>query len=499
MKINITSLCAIIFFIMTFTNLNYSQTYVDVAPGVGTLNDAVTNNTDPNVIFRLQRGPGAIYLLNGSVQAYIPIHIEAAAGTGDIPKLIPVVGTSGSSDIAFRLRSDLFLKNLYVTGMDAVGALKAQILRIQADSLKLYADSCYFENSAQSWIRTDNQMAKIRVTNSIIRNCLGYYANGRGVDDRGNNMDTLYLENNTFYNISSRLLRDGGGWMNYFYCNHNTFFNIGKSLFSIGECPSAVFTNNMAINCGFLGQNQSATGGLISIIALSSPEFNGRVQSLEAHNNNFANSSTFQSHRPDTVISVPDFDAQAHLTISTSGFDTTNISEFLTFENQTPPVDTIITGYWNTGLGQDAYPAATLMVTGDYNYSYPKTTVSYKGAVGGWEIGALTWFNFVTGVNDKNGNNKPSNYSLNQNYPNPFNPETVIEYTLPKQSNVKLIIYNSLGQEVKTLVNNVQFAGVNTMKWNGTNQSGQKVTSGIYFYKLTTEGFTAIKKMIMLK
>jgi hypothetical protein len=311
-------------------------------------------------------------------------------------------------------------------------------------------------------------------------------------------MDTLYLENNTFYNISSRLLRDGGGWMNYFYANHNTFFNVGKRLFDIGECPTAIFTNNMAINCGFVGQNKSVTGALVTIVPLTSSVFNGRVQSMEAHNNNFAELSTLQSHRPDTVVVCPSFDATTKLAIKASGLDTANISEFLTFTAQTSPVDTIITGYWASG-GQDSYGAASLMAKGVYDFSYPKTTVSYKGAVGGWEIGALTWFNFVTGVTDKNLNNAPSNYSLNQNYPNPFNPETVIEYTLPRQSNVKLIIYNSLGQEVKTLVNNVQSAGINTMKWNGTNQSGQKVTSGIYFYRLTTEGFTAIKKMIMLK
>ena len=255
----------------------------------------------------------------------------------------------------------------------------------------------------------------------------------------------------------------------------------------------------MAVNCGFIGQNQSAAGGLVSIIALSSPVFNGRVQSVEAHNNNFASSGSFNVLRPDTVIAVPNFDAQTLLAISTSGFDSANISEYVTFNHPTSPVDTIISGYWQAG-GQDSYFAASLMVTGDYNFAYSKNTKSANGAVGSWEIGALTWFNFIsTGINDKNGNSLPSNYSLSQNYPNPFNPETIINYSLPKQSNVKLIIYNSLGQEIISLVNNIQPAGNQSVKWNGNNRSGQKVTSGIYFYRLTTEGYTAIKKMIMIK
>ncbi len=87
----------IIFTMMICSKLNYSQTYIDVPPGIGTLNDAITNNTDPNAIFRLRKRASAIYLLNGSVQSVLPLHIRASSDTGAIPKLIPIVGTSGAS------------------------------------------------------------------------------------------------------------------------------------------------------------------------------------------------------------------------------------------------------------------------------------------------------------------------------------------------------------------------------------------------------------------
>ena len=85
-------------------------------------------------------------------------------------------------------------------------------------------------------------------------------------------------------------------------------------------------------------------------------------------------------------------------------------------------------------------------------------------------------------------------YALEQNYPNPFNPSTVISYSLPKASNVKLIIYNMLGQEVATLVNTKQNSGIYNVEFNASN-----LTSGIYFSRLTSGVYSSIKKMLLIK
>jgi len=87
-----------------------------------------------------------------------------------------------------------------------------------------------------------------------------------------------------------------------------------------------------------------------------------------------------------------------------------------------------------------------------------------------------------------------SEYSLSQNYPNPFNPSTTIRYTLPHNARVKLIIYDLLGREIETLVNEEQSAGWKEVEWNAKN-----ISSGIYFFKLTTGIFVDIKKMIVVK
>ncbi|MFZ5979702.1 MAG: T9SS type A sorting domain-containing protein [Candidatus Zixiibacteriota bacterium] len=93
----------------------------------------------------------------------------------------------------------------------------------------------------------------------------------------------------------------------------------------------------------------------------------------------------------------------------------------------------------------------------------------------------------------------PTAYSLAQNYPNPFNPETRIEFSIPNNSDIKLTIFNMLGQNVKVLLEESRSAGTHTVSWDGTDQNGENVASGIYLYRLETEKFTTTKKMLLLR
>ena len=90
--------------------------------------------------------------------------------------------------------------------------------------------------------------------------------------------------------------------------------------------------------------------------------------------------------------------------------------------------------------------------------------------------------------------NLPTEYSLSQNYPNPFNPTTTIQYSIPKSGNVKLTVYNFLGEEVVTLVNDFKETGVYKVNFNS-----KDLTSGIYFYRLDAGNYSSVKKMILLK
>ena len=130
--------------------------------------------------------------------------------------------------------------------------------------------------------------------------------------------------------------------------------------------------------------------------------------------------------------------------------------------------------------------------------------------VGSVGLQALTGLAFdETGVvndvkEDEDNNTVPTDFVLSQNYPNPFNPSTSIEFSVPVNSNVTLIIYNLLGEVVTTLVNEEISAGHYSVVWNGNDKSGNQVTSGIYFYEMKATGnegkaFSQIKKMVFLK
>ena len=125
-------------------------------------------------------------------------------------------------------------------------------------------------------------------------------------------------------------------------------------------------------------------------------------------------------------------------------------------------------------------------------------SIGFKNVTGIEILGSKT-----TAIKSSN-NIIPDEFTLSQNYPNPFNPSTVIEFGLPKASNVKLIIYSLLGEIVNILVNTQMQPGYYKTAWNAENRFGNKVSSGIYFYELRGNSengneFSYLKKMILLK
>ncbi len=93
----------------------------------------------------------------------------------------------------------------------------------------------------------------------------------------------------------------------------------------------------------------------------------------------------------------------------------------------------------------------------------------------------------------------PTDFALQQNFPNPFNPSTTVGYALPAASDVRIAVYNVLGEQVASLANGVQEAGYYTVQWNGTDNRGHQVTSGVYFLTMHAGEFTAMKKMMLVK
>ncbi|HCV43335.1 MAG TPA: hypothetical protein DGH68_07610 [Bacteroidetes bacterium] len=97
-------------------------------------------------------------------------------------------------------------------------------------------------------------------------------------------------------------------------------------------------------------------------------------------------------------------------------------------------------------------------------------------------------------VNVAGDHELPAQFTLGQNYPNPFNPSTAIEYSVPQRTSVEIKVFDVLGREVATLLNEEKSAGVFTVRWDASGMA-----SGVYFYQLQAGSFVDVKKLILLK
>ncbi len=151
-----------------------------------------------------------------------------------------------------------------------------------------------------------------------------------------------------------------------------------------------------------------------------------------------------------------------------------------------------------------AVPPGQLTVLADqpgYQYSHSDVFVAAgQSFVGGMNLSLVSIATSVDPVPTV-----PVVFSLGQNYPNPFNPSTQIQYALPDPSNVQLIVYNLLGQEIRVLSSGFQASGVHTVTWDGKDRAGRLVSSGIYLYRLHAlsidggKNFSSVRKMVVLK
>lgn len=111
----------------------------------------------------------------------------------------------------------------------------------------------------------------------------------------------------------------------------------------------------------------------------------------------------------------------------------------------------------------------------------------------------VTVTTMIVPVTEDSAASLPDRYSLSQNSPNPFNGETIIGYAVPRTSRVEITVLNILGQKVKTLVSQLHTAGRRSIDWNGTDDSGNDVTSGVYFCRIRAGDFRSVKKMVYMK
>ena len=137
----------------------------------------------------------------------------------------------------------------------------------------------------------------------------------------------------------------------------------------------------------------------------------------------------------------------------------------------------------------------SISVTNPGNDAYIVVTTLTDGGCGLWS--EAFHFGFIVGVAEEN--TIPRSFDISANYPNPFNPTTTIDYQVPVNAHVKIVIFNLLGQQIATLVDEDLAAGFYTTQFRGLTEQGIQLSSGVYFYRMTTKGFTKTQKMMFLK
>ncbi len=140
-----------------------------------------------------------------------------------------------------------------------------------------------------------------------------------------------------------------------------------------------------------------------------------------------------------------------------------------------------------------------------YSIGYAQTYINIKnkdGTTQSFNLNEITKITFSNLVNVNKANrllNSIKEFVLLHNYPNPFNPSTTIKYQIPKSGNVEVMIFNTKGELVKTLLNKYQEAGTHLIKWEGINNKNQNVASGVYISTVKFNNHFLSQKMILVK
>lgn len=167
-------------------------------------------------------------------------------------------------------------------------------------------------------------------------------------------------------------------------------------------------------------------------------------------------------------------------------------------------VDRIYTKIYNVGsdVPSDSFLTTTTAVsfiTSEFNTSITVAKVESNGSTTYTSTALADFVGQPAAVVQTDNGTVPSDFALSQNYPNPFNPSTEIEFSVPRSSEVSLAVYDVLGRQVKLVLDEDMAAGAYAVDWGGTDDSGQQVASGVYFYRLTAGQYAETKKMTLLK
>jgi hypothetical protein len=515
--------------------------------------DTNANGEQLHDIYKLERGK--TYFYNESPVFQNPITLIAdEPGTTDEtkpPKILITADDAGEIPYEHCITTfaDLTIKNIAFTTTSIDESYSwANAILLQSDGLRIKLEGCHFELIGWGMLE-----AAVENTVFILDKC--HIRNGTVIPDGDEwcpffmevdvgSLDSVIVRNCTFFNLQGSVINiEQQNLVKYLLFDHNTMVNIVKGFSTeINAHLNSTFTNNIFYNVtvhGSLIADVEGGGGdhvpaaVITVDTLISNEPGADPSTfvmaeadriMTVKNNVYFTSpevTAYWTEFADSLLPNPWMDARTQAMFD-NNTDWPNFVEennvnvdpgFVNFGGTKGMVAQMRNhrngeafGFWGWDPDSAMYPDvhwAFLQWPLPEDFSYSANLTSTDGFhVGSLEYypNELAQYEALTAVKDGKIDNVPQKFSLEQNYPNPFNPVTTINYTLNASGDVKLIVYNMLGQKIKTLVNNSQMAaGNHQITWEGTNDLGQQVSNGIYFYKLQTGSNAQIRKMMFLK
>jgi hypothetical protein len=365
-------------------------------------------------------------------------------------------------------RSGTFLDTTWIT---TGGVNKATpFMAVGKDSTAHFVYYTYATGNNNAYYRSYNFITKVLGPEVLL---------GSGSTGSENDIEVAVDNNNKIHIIYTTNVSINGGALKYFTNESGTLAEINTGISANGEYPDIIISNTNVVNIVYrfatdkrlyvLRRNAGVgnpfdTPVAITPSGLGNPSY-WRGLSTDANGRLYV---TFQN----STAPAPKGFFLVH------GTGSNFVAPILVFEDST-----------GTYLGRGSSSVAA-KGNGEIAVTFDPTVVR-NGEVASdlfLKSGTLT----LTSI--ENTNTITSDFTLSQNYPNPFNPNTVINFTLPSSGFVKLKVFNSLGKEVETLVNENLGKGSYSVDFNASHLSG-----GVYFYKLETSGFSETKKMILIK
>ncbi len=522
-------------FLFTATLISFAQNEL-IVPDDDFLNSTILGDTTSNGdrvtldrVYVLERGKQ--YFINSDiVNSGFPLRIVAQEGEGAKPVILMAQNEwSGNYPwVPFQLAGDIYLKGIVITGMppDDDTYVTNSIIWCIAPGFDIVIDDCIFTDVSGQMIRTQSPQRKLQITNTILAD-IGFIAvtgfgTGKGLDFRDGSIDSVIIVNNTWVNIQSRLIRhrNGTAAINNLDFRHNTIINCMASdgVFELGVVgESIVIKNNLLFNPftkgrdltdvnrnEFDGHGEKEPDGITPKMVMLGSVPNDSLNTRWVVENNYythtqeqqdywaANNLLAPYPMTDYIaskLSNPDnaFIEEPGLTLTESTNLPIGLMDWYRDVNGANFVRSVTT----TEYDMDRRPYTYYIDT--FNAAYPTSSAAYTGSTYGEPVGDLRWFDgFVVDVKKEIG--LPSEFALEQNYPNPFNPTTNIKFSIPENGFVTLKVFNMLGQEVATIVNQELVQGAYSYDFDAS-----RLSSGTYFYSISSGSFTQTKKMLLLK